>query len=87
MESLGLHLGLRHGTLNVIKHDEKEAKQCMAECLTAWLEGQDCVMKTGLPSWYTLVKAIRRIDEGIAKKIKAGTYFYTLIDTPIVTQY
>ncbi|XP_019862156.1 PREDICTED: uncharacterized protein LOC109590713, partial [Amphimedon queenslandica] len=43
---LGLRLGLHSRTLNVIKEDNKgNVRSCLRECLAAWLEQRDSVMR------------------------------------------
>ena len=75
-ELLGVKLGLyEQGSLSEIKRISSlnnEAKSCMEKCLTAWLEWKDGVVKSGIPSWYTLAKAVAAIDEDIAKNIRTG---------------
>ena len=71
---LGLELGLKMPLLKTIENDKKNARACMRECITAWLEMKNNVMKKGIPSWHTLVKAIEHIDPSIAKRIKQGIH-------------
>ena len=71
-EELGLQLGLLLPTLKTIKKDKGDAGPCMMGCIAAWLELRDNVMNIGIPSWYTLVKAIGNIDASIAMRIKQG---------------
>lgn len=75
-ELLGSTLGLYRATLRIIRgintNKDKPVGACMDECMAAWLEGRDNVIKSGLPSWFILVKCVATIDEVIAANIKAG---------------
>ena len=86
-EELGLKLGLLLPTLDVIRQDCRDAAACMMGCVAAWLQLKDKVhvMKTGRPSWHTLVQAIGKIDESIAQRMKQGTieHMHLLIITHI----
>uniref|UniRef100_A0A1X7T8U4 Death domain-containing protein n=1 Tax=Amphimedon queenslandica TaxID=400682 RepID=A0A1X7T8U4_AMPQE len=64
---LGLCLGLHPRTLDVIKEDNKGyTKSCLRKCLTAWLEQRDSVMKRGVPTYDTLIRALRKMGENAA---------------------
>ncbi|XP_019859046.1 PREDICTED: uncharacterized protein LOC109587247 [Amphimedon queenslandica] len=61
---LGLRLGLLPGTLDVIEKNNKgDVRSCLRECLTAWLEQRDSVMRRGGSTYDTLIKALRRMGE------------------------
>ena len=72
--TLGLQLGLKMPLLKTIENDQKKAGACMRECIVAWLEMKNNVKKQGIPSWHTLVKAIKHIDASIAERIKQGIH-------------
>ncbi|XP_019859587.1 PREDICTED: uncharacterized protein LOC109587808 [Amphimedon queenslandica] len=64
---LGLCLGLLPRTLDVIKENNKgDTKSCLRKCLTAWLEQRDSVMKRGVPTYDTLIRALRKMGENAA---------------------
>uniref|UniRef100_A0A1X7TKP8 Death domain-containing protein n=1 Tax=Amphimedon queenslandica TaxID=400682 RepID=A0A1X7TKP8_AMPQE len=61
---LGLRLGLHSRTLNVIKENNKgNVRSCLRECLAAWLEQRDSVMRRGGPTYNTFIKALRKMGE------------------------
>ena len=61
---LGLRLGLLPCTLNIIKEDNKgNVRSCLRECLTAWLEQRDNVKSVGVPTYDTLIQALRDEEE------------------------
>ena len=70
--TLGLHLGLYEPTLKAIEQDYKKVKECLRECISAWLKEQDNVKKKGGgPSWLLLASALQAMGEGaIANNIK-----------------
>ncbi|XP_019860267.1 PREDICTED: uncharacterized protein LOC109588562 [Amphimedon queenslandica] len=72
---LGLRLGLHPCTLNVIKEDNKgDVRSCLRECLAAWLEQKDSVMRRGSPTYDTLIQALRKMGENaVADGIKRDT--------------
>ena len=73
---LGLHLGLLPRTLDIIaKNNAGDVNSCLRECLKAWLEQADDVKKKGGPTHYSLMKALRKIEQntvadGIDKESK-----------------
>lgn len=74
---LGLLFGLLPHTLDVIErnHQGHTNTHCLLECLSAWLRQEDNVKIKGGPTWYTLIQALRSIEEnavadGIDKKSK-----------------
>ena len=61
---LGLFLGLLPGTLDVIKENNKgDVNAGLRECLQAWLQQADNVKSVGLPSYYSLIQALRKLGE------------------------
>ena len=63
-QPLGLELGLLYPTLKRIKKEQQgDINDCKMEMLEAWLQQQDNVCKTGVPSWSVLRKALRSIGE------------------------
>ena len=68
--NLGLTLGLHHPHLKEMKTSETFRDDMIA----AWLQKEDQVLKKGIPTWKTLVKALRdpRVNQtGIANQIEA----------------
>ena len=68
--NLGLSLGLYQPHLKEMKTSETFRDDMIA----AWLQKEDQVLKKGIPTWKTLVKALRdpRVNQaGIANKIEA----------------
>ena len=53
---LGLTLGLNHLHLKKMREDSDTFKEDM---IAAWLQKEDQVTRRGLPTWETLVKALR----------------------------
>ncbi|XP_019857115.1 PREDICTED: uncharacterized protein LOC109585464 [Amphimedon queenslandica] len=71
-KTLGVHLGLYHTTLEAIKADYRSVKDCLMECMAAWLKGEDKVREKGGPSWSSLATALEKIGANdIAINIKA----------------
>ncbi|XP_019859972.1 PREDICTED: uncharacterized protein LOC109588235 [Amphimedon queenslandica] len=71
-KTLGVHLGLYHTTLDAIKADHGNVKDCLMECMAAWLKGKDKVREKGGPSWSSLATALEKIGANdIAINIKA----------------
>ena len=62
---LGLTLGLLYKpTLNDIEIDRHyKQEDCRIDMLTAWLQQQDNVSQSGVPSWSVLRGALQRIGE------------------------
>ena len=61
---LGLYLGLLPGTLDVIKENNKgDVNASLRECLKTWLQQADDVKSVGLPSYYSLIQALRKLGE------------------------
>uniref|UniRef100_A0A1X7SRT1 Death domain-containing protein n=1 Tax=Amphimedon queenslandica TaxID=400682 RepID=A0A1X7SRT1_AMPQE len=61
---LGLSLGLSPDTLDDIeKKDKGNARLCLIECLRAWLEQKDNVKSKGVPTYETLIQALREIGQ------------------------
>ena len=60
---LGMCLGLRRSSIEDMMHSESYR----ADVIAAWLRRQDDVdKKTGIPTWRTLVKALRNPQVGQA---------------------
>ena len=89
---LGLHLGLLSRTLDIIKENNAgDVNSCLRECLKAWLEQADDVKSNGGPTYYSLIKALRKIEQnavadGIDKEGKKQNfnyyYYYSYIEHP-----
>ena len=83
---LGLHLGLSARTLDIIaKNNAGDVESCLRECLTKWLEQADDVKSNGGPTHYSLIKALRKIEQntvadGIDKesKIKVSLLLFSV---------
>ena len=70
IHNLGLTLGLNHPHL---KHMASSGT-FRDDMIAAWLQKEDQVTKRGVPTWETLVKALRdrRVNQtGVADKIEA----------------
>lgn len=66
--NLGLVFGLRPHKVNMMKNSD----MFLDDVLAAWLRREDDVDKQGIPSWRTLVKALRHKllgQNGIASDI------------------
>ena len=70
-QSLGLALGLRYSTLEMIAKEKREdIGECKTRMLAAWLQQQENVPQRGVPSWPVLQAALRRMEENqLADKI------------------
>ena len=70
-QSLGLALGLRYPTLEIIaKEKHGDIGECKMKMLASWLQQQDNVSQKGVPSWSVLQAALRRMGESeLADKI------------------
>ena len=69
---LGLTLGLNHPHLK----DLESSKTFKEDMIAAWLQKEDQVTRKGLPTWETLVKALRddQVEQnGVADKIATDT--------------
>ena len=63
-QSLGLELGLLYPTLTRIEKEQRGlVDKCKTEMLAAWLQQQDNVAVTGVPSCALLKAALEKIDE------------------------
>ena len=61
---LGLHLGLSSRTLDVIVEENGGGvNSCLRGCLKAWLERADDVKGKGGPTYYSLIQAMRKIEQ------------------------
>lgn len=71
--SLGLKLGLHKTTLDDIKAENKEdLRKCVLECLTMWLREADDVKNKGVPTWLTLICALKDVEEtSVAESIES----------------
>ena len=70
IHNLGLTLGLNHPHLKNMASSETFRDDIIA----AWLQKEDQVTKRGVPTWETLVKALRhpRVNQtGVADRIEA----------------
>ena len=66
---LGLELGLRHRTLNIIKSDYSNDNERLRECISKWLERADDVDEIGGASWTTLYNAVEKKNPAAADYI------------------
>ena len=66
---LGLKLGLRDRTLNIIKSDNSESEDRLRECISKWLKRVDDVDECGGANWKTLCDAVEKIEPGVATSI------------------
>ena len=61
---LGLYLGLLSRTLDVVaKNNSGDVSSGLRECLKAWLQQADDVKSVGGPSYYSLMQALRKLEE------------------------
>ena len=78
---LGLYLGLLSRTLDVIaKNNSGDVSSSIRECLKAWLQQADDVKSVGVPSYYSLMQALRKLEEnavadGIDRQSKDWLYY------------
>lgn len=73
IHNLGLSLGLNYPHLTKMGGSETFRDDMVA----AWLQKEDQVLKQGVPSWKTLVKALRnpRVNQtGVAEKIETDKH-------------
>ena len=66
---LGIVLGLNYNRLKTMM----DTATFLSEMLAKWLEGVDQVLQTGVPTWKSLVKALRDPlvgQNGLASKIE-----------------
>ena len=62
--NLGLFLGLLPRTLDIIaKNNVGNVTSCLRESLKAWLEQADDVASKGGPTYYTLIKALKKTEQ------------------------
>ena len=69
IHNLGLTLGLQHRHLK----NMGDSDTFRDDMIDAWLQKEDQVLKMGMPTWETLVKALRdrRVNQtGVADKIE-----------------
>ena len=83
----GVHLGLSPRTLDIIAEDNAEdVNSCLRECLTKWLEKADNVKSNGGPTYYSLIKALRKIEQNtVADEIDKESKTEIVIGTIIIT--
>ena len=77
LSTLGQVLGLSHAT--VTNSQEGSTVSYCDNILVAWLLGQDQVLKSGKPSWRTLIRALRSnhlCHNGIADKIEREMFMH-----------
>ena len=77
-KELGLQLGLLYPSLERIDREQRGwISGCKIDMLSAWLQQQDNILQTGLPSWTVLRAALIRIGENeIANRIAVSEYNY-----------
>ena len=57
-------MGLLPATLDVIENDNKgDVRKGLRECLKAWLQQADNVKSVGVPTYDTLIQALRDENE------------------------
>ena len=78
VSTLGQVLGLSRATVNNSQEGSTVSVYC-DNILVAWLLGQDQVLKSGKPSWRTLIRALRSDHlrhNGIADKIEREMFLH-----------
>ena len=78
LSTLGQVLGLSHATVTNRREGSSASEYC-DNILVAWLLGQDRVLKSGKPSWRTLIRALRSNHlrhNGIADKIEREMFLH-----------
>ena len=72
---LGLRLGLRKNTLDVIeKNHPHDVSRCMTECISQWLSRADNVDSRGGANLDSLSDALRSMNEAaVAEKLSEST--------------
>ena len=76
IHNLGLTLGLSHHHLKSMR----DSATFRDDMIAAWLVKEDQVLKRGVPTWETLVKALRdrRVNQiGVAEKIVAEKLYFS----------
>ena len=69
-EEIGLSLGLFKTTINAIKEECRgNPHKCLRQVFEKWLSRVDKVNNKGIPTWFTLIKKIRLIDNAAAGRI------------------
>lgn len=63
--NIGVFLGINDGTLTTIKHNERQADDCLREMLSVWLRSV-----SPPPTWSNLADAIEPYDPARAKEIR-----------------
>ena len=58
-KDIGLALRLKPTTLDTIEKNRKDAKDCLSDVLTQWLNKAYNMQRFGEPSWQLLVSAVR----------------------------
>ena len=66
--NIGVLLGLEEDTLQEIKQNERQERNCLRVMLSAWLKTED-----PLPTWNDLAEAVEQIDREIAEEIRSYT--------------
>ena len=57
-------LGLLSRTLDVIKeNNRRDVNSGLSDCLKEWLKEADDVKEKGVPSYYSLIQALRKLGE------------------------
>ena len=70
-KELGLQLGLLKHRLDIIENDNRRITECLIECLSAWLKGEDKVKEKQTRSWKSLAIALDKIEQNdVAEKIR-----------------
>lgn len=76
--NLGLQLGLLARTLDVIaKNNSGDVSSCLRESLKAWLEQADNVASNGGPTYYALIRGLKKTEQNaVADGIDRESKFF-----------
>lgn len=64
-KTIGTLLGIENYILENIKHNEKEADDCLQRMLSKWLK-----LVNPPPTWRNLIDAVKKVDEEKASQIR-----------------
>ena len=69
-EQLSIHLGLTMHVIDCIRKDHpNDSDGCLNEALSEWIKQNYSTDKFGLPSWRTLFKAVKPVNNSLFKKL------------------
>ena len=69
-KKLGRNLGISEGKLEAIKEDGGDADECVEEVVKDWLKRNHNEEEYGPPTWRSLAKAVKPLDNALALKIE-----------------